>query len=629
MSAVDASLTCGATALEQSEVDTDHRAPVEQQSSSESISSHKSFLEETTPTRSEWERALQYPLPLPNCVEEWDFDHMECPFYSTTICPLVDKPRVQSAAPDHSVEPPVPEDEIPDQLLDGRAIRRELSDLAQQAVETEIAMHGAPTHYTVLARMVRRRYPSIPLSDSSAHTHLSASARCRQVDRGLFEPLRRLRKNDYVRREIDARYRLRLEQLSKARLAKSFLPGNRLLEDLSTRPRLSGEKAADKWVTLAVWRRLDRLLPVPPKGTVRPAKRILRWLSDAKEMKSRGRQILDRSPLISQEGARERASTSESAPRLVCDAVMRLLEESGDTTEFDEGVQCVCLLLQFPEAQAIFGDPRHLSWHQIEKTGQSLSAARVKGLLEDIRAHADRVRNELAEANLRLVVWLARKYSRARLLDLDDLIQEGAFGLLTAIDRFNPFLGFTFATYATHWIRQTVERALADQDRVIRHPVHFGETLRKIQRADELTDAEEEDPHITRLRQLVQSHSQPRALDDAIPLGNLHTAVSDLYLESIPSAVTLGIARERMAPDDEVGRFALRDDVQEVLSSLPPRQRDVLSLRFGLEDGCDRTLEEVGQEFGVTRERIRQIEEKALEKMRHPSRTKKLRDYLT
>lgn len=263
---------------------------------------------------------------------------------------------------------------------------------------------------------------------------------------------------------------------------------------------------------------------------------------------------------------------------------------------------------------------------QLEEIGEEIDED-TKKQIDLLIADGEKAKKSLAEANLRLVVSIAKRYVGRGMLFLD-LIQEGNLGLIKAVDKFDYTKGFKFSTYATWWIRQAITRAIADQGRTIRIPVHMVETINKVKKvssqllhqngheptADEI--ASEIDMPVDKVRDIMRVAQEPVSLET--PIGE----EEDSHLgDFIPDD-------DAPAPADAASHTLLREQLNEVLDTLTPREEKVLRLRFGLEDGRSRTLEEVGKEFNVTRERIRQIEAKALRKLRHPSRSKILKDYL-
>ena len=291
----------------------------------------------------------------------------------------------------------------------------------------------------------------------------------------------------------------------------------------------------------------------------------------------------------------------------------------------DKDTEEVEIDLSVPEGISI-DDPVRMYLKEIGRV-PLLTADEEVALAKRMQDGDEIAQKRLAEANLRLVVSIAKRYVGRGMLFLD-LIQEGNLGLIKAVEKFDYTKGYKFSTYATWWIRQAITRAIADQARTIRIPVHMVETINKLIRVsrqllqqlgrepspEEI--AKEMDISVERVREIMKIAQEPVSLET--PIGEEEDSHLGDFIED----------QDAPAPADAASFMLLKEQLEEVLDTLTPREEKVLRLRFGLDDGRARTLEEVGQNFGVTRERIRQIEAKALRKLRHPSRSKKLKDYL-
>ena len=300
--------------------------------------------------------------------------------------------------------------------------------------------------------------------------------------------------------------------------------------------------------------------------------------------------------------------------------------EEGEDDEDPEGGDGLGLDDEDLPKNLNINDPVRMYLKEIGKISL-LSLDEELELSKKIEEGDEEAKKRLAESNLRLVVSLAKRYV-GRNLSFLDLIQEGNIGLMKAVDKFDSSKGYKFSTYATWWIRQAITRAIADQAKTIRVPVHMVETINKLKKVQrQLTLELNREPtekelaqklHITedKVREIIQISLDPLSLET--PIGE----EEDSHLGDFVSD------KNNLTPEEYAINEVLKDEIQEVLLTLTEREEQVLKLRFGLVDGTCRTLEEVGTIFGVTRERIRQIEAKALRKLRHPSRSKKLKDYL-
>ena len=311
--------------------------------------------------------------------------------------------------------------------------------------------------------------------------------------------------------------------------------------------------------------------------------------------------------------------------------VLRITADTDDDVDIDnmiaeeEEVDMENIDLSVPEGVSI-EDPVRMYLKEIGKV-PLLSAEREIELAKRMEEGDEDAKKEMAEANLRLVVSIAKRYVGRGMLFLD-LIQEGNLGLIKAVEKFDYHKGYKFSTYATWWIRQAITRAIADQARTIRIPVHMVETINKLIRVsrqllqelgrEPLPEeiAKELDMPVERVREILKISQEPVSLET--PIGEEEDSHLGDFIQDDNVPV----------PAEAAAQTLLKEQLDEVLDTLTEREQKVLRLRFGMNDGRARTLEEVGKEFDVTRERIRQIEAKALRKLRHPSRSRKLRDYL-
>ena len=307
---------------------------------------------------------------------------------------------------------------------------------------------------------------------------------------------------------------------------------------------------------------------------------------------------------------------------------IEIIDGNGDFSDLENEVEQMISTEEIEKMQEglAVDDPVRMYLKEIGKV-PLLDPDRELVLAKRMMQGDEKAKNEIVEANLRLVVSIAKKHVGKGMAFLD-LIQEGNLGLMKAVDKFDYEKGFKFSTYATWWIRQAITRAIADQARTVRIPVHMVETIHKVSRVS---------------RQLLQELGrEPTSEEIAEKLGMSPEKVRDTMkyaLEPVSLETPIGEEEDSHlgdfipdedspAPSDAASYTLLKEQLKEVLHTLTPREEQVLKLRFGLDDGRTRTLEEVGKEFDITRERIRQIEAKALRKLRHPSRSKRLKDYL-
>ncbi len=330
---------------------------------------------------------------------------------------------------------------------------------------------------------------------------------------------------------------------------------------------------------------------------------------------------------------RSRRRTAAKKKHYTDDSIRVYLQEIGRIRllRADEEIELARKIADLLELERVRDDVFHEKglWEDPEQVPVSDWAEAVGMLLPAFMRrlyHGRRAKEKMVQSNLRLVVSIAKKYMN-RGLSFQDLIQEGSLGLIRAAEKFDHEKGYKFSTYATWWIRQAITRAIADQSRTIRLPVHLYETISRIKKVTKLLSqelgrkpTEEEiatrmEITIEKLRFIAKSAQLPISLET--PIGKEEDSRLGDFIES-----------DGETPEDRVAKVLLREDLESVLDTLTPRERDVLKLRYGLDDGRMKTLEEIGQIFNVTRERIRQIEAKALRKLRHPNRNSVLKEYI-
>lgn len=297
-----------------------------------------------------------------------------------------------------------------------------------------------------------------------------------------------------------------------------------------------------------------------------------------------------------------------------------VVESSKSITELEKELEGLATL-----EEGYLSDPVRMYLREIGRVSLLTYEDEVS-LAKRVEKSDRKAKERLINANLRLVVSIAKKYVN-RGLSLLDLIEEGNIGLMRAVEKYDWRRGYKFSTYATWWIRQAITRAIADQARTIRIPVHMVETINKFNRISRKLMQElgreplpeevafEMEIGVEKVREIIKVSQEPASLE--APVGEEEDSRLGDFIQDVSAS-----------PTDQATQALLKDHIREVLATLSPREAKVLEYRFGLEDGKQRTLEEVGKEFGVTRERIRQIEAKAIRKLRHPTRAKKLRDYL-